>query len=230
VRTTTDGFLESAPSGAWRGTARLKKAAETSDEQLEPTEPPAAILAVPTGAQAEEIMADTTKTEGTLAGLKERLGEVFDEIFTRGRQFGREEGYKAGFAEGAKRERERIRAAFDEPPGGEPAPAATGATVAAKTAPETPAAEKATGTLSKIKQVLATETAKATDHISKFIGDVGREPLPGSENLGVQRAAKPSESIEARCKAEWDRESGLRAEFGTLDTYVEFVRQREAGS
>jgi hypothetical protein len=59
---------------------------------------------------------------------------------------------------------------------------------------------------------------------------VPRETLPGSEAVGVQRAAKPAGSLQARCKAEWDRESGLRAEFGTFDAYLEFVRQREAGS
>jgi len=187
-------------------------------------------------------MADTQAPQSPTATLKARLGEVFDEIFALGRKAGRDEGYKAardegykaGLAEGARNERERMRAALEQPPPGNQAPtgqaAPDAATAGARPAPKAPAAQKpkSTGTLSKIKQVFAAEAAKATDLLSELTGDTDHQPLPVSGDSGDRRAA--ALSFEDRCRADWERDVGLRAEFGTLDTYIAFKRQSKGGT
>jgi hypothetical protein len=184
--------------------------------------------AVPYVAARGTSMANTPKVDVTTT-IKERLGEVFEEIFAQGRQAGREEGYKAGLAEGARRERERILAATGAPAEGE-APAAEPAQ--SDGTEGAPAGGTATATISKIKKVLVAETAKATGHISKVIAEKARQPLPAAveaEAVQAVQAVEPGLPLDERCKAEWDREPGVRAEFGTLEAYKAFVRQREAG-
>lgn len=181
-------------------------------------------------------MGDTQKAESTPASLKERLGEVFGEIFALGRKAGRDEGYKAGLAEGARVERERLATVLTQAPPdqGVPVgePARDGTAGGADAAQKVLAAEaaKATGAISKITKVLATETAKAAGRLFEGKDDKGRQPLPASADHGGERAAGPTPSVEERCKAEWEREPRLQTEFGTLEAYVAFTRQREAGA
>jgi len=159
-------------------------------------------------------MADTQTGGVTLAGLRERLGQVFDEIFALGRRAGRDEGYKAGLAEGARIERERVRAALSPPLPSQQVPTEkpAGGTQAAQKAPPAKQPAKPSGFLSKIKEV------------------TGRLPLPAAADQEIERAMDPGLSVEERCRADWDREAGLRAEFGTLEAYVAFTRQSEAGA
>jgi len=181
-------------------------------------------------------MGDTQTGRITAAGLKERLGAVFDEIFALGRKAGRDEGYREGIAEGARVERERLAAVLAQAPPREGAPvgqpARDGVTGGAEAAQKVLAAEaaKATGAISKITKVLAAETAKAAGRLFEGKDDKGRRPLPASEDCGDLEAAVLGLPVEERCRADWDREPGLRSEFATLEAYVAFTRQREAGN
>lgn len=159
-------------------------------------------------------MGDTQKTGVAMANLKERLGGVFDEIFALGRQVGREAGYREGLAEGARVERERVKAALAQPlPGHE----ARG---------DEP--DRATGGTEAAQKVQAAAKAKPSGFLSKIKGVTGRQPLPAPEESGPG-AANSGPSVEDRCRAEWEREPGLRSEFATLEAYTDFTRQRKAG-
>jgi hypothetical protein len=177
-----------------------------------------------------------TKTESPVAGLKERLGKVFDEIFALGRRAGRDEGYREGLAEGARVERERLAAVLSQasPGPGAPAKAPTGGAAPGGTeaAQKVLAAEaaKATGAITKITKVLAAETAKAAGRLFEGKDDRGRRPLAATEVREDLAAEAPGVSLEARCRADWEREPGLRSEFATLEAYTAFTRQREAGN
>lgn len=181
-------------------------------------------------------MGDTTQGENTAAGLKERLGALFDEIFALGRRAGRDEGYREGLAEGARSERERISAVLAQPPPGPVAPvgepARAGGTGGAEAAPKAPAAERprATAPASKVRKAPAAEKPKATGRHAEGKGDSGRRPLPASEDQGDLEAAVLGLPLEERCRADWEREPGLRSEFATLEAYTAFTRQREAGN
>jgi hypothetical protein len=176
-------------------------------------------------------MGDTQTGGATVAGLKARLGEVFDEIFALGRQAGRDEGYqaardegyKAGLAEGARIERERVQAAIAQPlPGHEARTAAPAAAARTASPPATPKAKA-------VQEAQEAKKAKPSGFLSKVMGVTGRQPLPAAKDEGVQRAVGPGPSIEERCRAEWEREPRLQSEFGTLEAYTAFTRQREAG-
>jgi hypothetical protein len=186
-----------------------------------------------------ETMGDTAKGQSAAAGLKERLGAVFEEIFALGRRAGRDEGYREGLAEGARTERERIHAMLGQAPPGREAPAGepprdggTGVTGGADAAQKVLAAEaaKATGAITKITKVLAAETAKAAGRLFDPKTEKGRRPLPASADGESQEVAALVQSLEQRCRAEWEREPRLQAEYGTLEAYTAFIRQRGSGS
>lgn len=191
----------------------------------------------PARAQEAETMEEKTKGETPTAGLRERLGQVFDEIFALGRQAGRDQGYKEGLAEGARVERERLAAVLAQAPPGQGAPvggpARDGATGGGKAeaAQRVLASEaaKATGAITKITKVLASETAKAAGRFFEGKDEKGRQPLPPDDDQVGREAAALTVSLEARCKEEWEREPRLQSEFGTLEAYTEFVRQRGSG-
>lgn len=184
-------------------------------------------------------MSETQKGEATAAGLKElkeRLGAVFDEIFALGRQAGRDEGYKAGLAEGARVERERLATVLTQAPpdpgapAGAPSPASAGGGNQAAQHVLAAEAAKAGGAISKITKVLATETAKAAGRLFEGRDEKGHQPLPAARDSEELASEALGLSLEARCKAEWEREPRLQAEYGTLEAYTEFVRQRGQGT
>jgi hypothetical protein len=183
-----------------------------------------------------ETMGDTAKAQSAAAGLKERLGAVFEEIFALGRRAGRDEGYREGVAEGARTERERIHAMLGQAPPRQEAPAGEPARDGVPGGPEAAqkvlAAEaaKATGAITKITKVLATETAKAAGRLFDPKTEKGRRPLPASADGESQEVAALVQSLEQRCRAEWEREPRLQAEYGTLEAYTAFIRQRGSGS
>jgi hypothetical protein len=183
-------------------------------------------------------MSETQKGGAAAAGLKElkeRLGAVFDEIFALGRQAGRDEGYKAGLAEGARVERERLATVLTQAPpdagapAGRPAPGAGGGTEATQKVLAAEAA-KAGGAISKITKVLAHETARAAGRFFEGKDEKGHQPLPVARDSEELASEALGLSLEARCKAEWEREPRLQAEYGTLEAYTTFIRQRGSGS
>jgi hypothetical protein len=180
-------------------------------------------------------MGDALQAANAVESLKQRLGEVIDQIFAQGLQAGEEAGYRKGLAEGGRIERERIRAVRAQALPGHEALieelANDGVTTGSEAAQRILAAErgKPASPLSKIKKVLAAEKAKATDRLNRLTGDKPHQPLPAAEPHGDPLSTENSRSFEERCRADWDREPGLRAEFGTLETYLAFTRQREAG-
>lgn len=181
-------------------------------------------------------MSETQKGGNAAAALKERLGAVFDEIFALGRQAGRDEGYKAGLAEGARVERERLATVLTQAPpdagepAGTPAPAGAGGGTEATQKVLAAEAAKAGGAISKITKVLAHETARAAGRLFEGKDEKGRQPLPATRDSEELASEALGVSLEQRCKAEWEREPRLQSEYGTLEAYTEFVRQRGSGS
>lgn len=68
---------------------------------------------------------------------------------------------------------------------------------------------------------------------SKQLGDDAPNPVPQAATPTVEPPAGKGEDmnlpVEERCKASWESDSSLRAEFSSLDTYTAYRRAEEAG-
>jgi len=137
---------------------------------------------------------------------------------------GRAEGVKLGRAEGATAERERIQAVFGVSMPGHAELVKTlafdGKTTGPEAAMQVLAAER--NKLGKTAADLAADAAA--------LGSAGPSPSadPGksAEDKAAAEAGKP---VEERCKAKWDADPAIRAEFSTLAAYTAFTRAEESG-
>lgn len=216
-------------AGLADGVATLKELIATSEGQPEPPELPPVIIpmggrhgnrrpdAGPPSKHEEETMAEQT-VEITTDYLKEHHREVFDAVLARGHKAGHDDGHSAGLAEGADIERERIQAIRAQALPGHEALIELLAFDGKTTGPEA------------ATQVLAAEKARGAARLNQLREDPARAAVPASEPDPDGNGADPSAPVEERCKAAWEKDAKLRAEFGTLEAYTAFTRQSEAGN
>ena len=77
--------------------------------------------------------------------------------------------------------------------------------------------------------VLAAERSKLAGMAQLLAADapapVAHDTAPAAAPLAVE----DGRSVEERCKAKWEADAGLRAEFGTLGAFVAYTKNHEAG-
>ncbi|PTR17494.1 signal peptide peptidase SppA [Nitrosospira sp. Nsp2] len=133
----------------------------------------------------------------------------------------RAEGYSQGRSEGvndgATRERERILALDALPARGHEALVATFKADGKTTAPEA------------ALQVLAAEHAKGNKMLAALAADAPNAVPAATEPGTAAPAGDDSLPVEDRCKATWEKDSKIRAEFGTFDTYLAFEKASSQG-
>lgn len=140
--------------------------------------------------------------------LKEHCPMVFDAIKAK--------GYEAGLADGGERERDRIKEVRDA---GLPGHEALVEKLMFDG--KTTGGEAAT-------QVIAAEKGKLGSNLDRLKKDApkGVDPSDESEHgTGVD----PNMPVEERCKAEWEKDPKIRAEFTSREAYIAFKRAEENG-
>lgn len=175
-----------------------------------------------------EAAVAAAREEGRKAGLEAGKAEGdkagFDRGHAEGVTAGKAEGERVGREAGATAERERILGLEKiAMPGHEAAIA--GFKADGKTTPEQAAvaileAEKAKG-------------GKVLDAL-KVDGEKGAAAAPAAQPpAGQVDSAKiladATQPLDDRCKAAWDADAGLRAEFGSLSTLVAYEKAKAAG-
>lgn len=86
---------------------------------------------------------------------------------------------------------------------------------------------KTTGAEAAVK-VLGAERQKQANALAGITSEAP-VPAPSAPAPTAPVAPKADASIEERTKAEWDKDSNLRAEFGTYDTYLAYAKANDSG-
>jgi signal peptide peptidase SppA len=206
---TLDALIAQLNSGLRPGrTFRVLAGAAAAKADAEAGAPPATSVSVSNSPERTDM---TINREFILANHPD-IAEVFrSEGFTRGRD--------DGFAAGARAERERIQSVEAQALPGHEKLIAT-----LKLDGKTTGAEAAV-------QILAAEKAKNRGTLAALAADA---PLPAPHAPAPSViAAAPEDSnqpIEQRCKAKWDKNAELRAEFmGGFESYLAYAKADEAG-
>lgn len=131
------------------------------------------------------------------------------------------EGYSQGRSEGvndgATRERERILALDAMPARGHEALVATFKADGKTTAPEA------------ALQVLAAEHAKGGQMLAALAADAPNAVPAAMEPGTAAPGADAHLPVEDRCKATWEKDAKIRAEFGSFDAYLGFEKAMSQG-
>lgn len=79
--------------------------------------------------------------------------------------------------------------------------------------------------------ILDAEKARGTNMLTALAADGGKGPAPAPAAQPPEPAAAEDKTlpVEERCKAAWDRDPKIRAEFGSLGRYTAFRRAEESG-
>lgn len=129
---------------------------------------------------------------------------------------GHSQGRSEGANDGSQRERERILALDALPSRGHEALVAT-----LKADGRTSAAEGAL-------QILSAEQAKGGKMLAALIKDAPAA-VPAATDLAESNPAANDLPIDERCKATWDKDAKIRAEFGNLEGYLAYEKAISGG-
>lgn len=78
-------------------------------------------------------------------------------------------------------------------------------------------------------QVLAAEKKKAGAMLTDIIHDAPKAAAPAAEQQPDKPKADDHVPLEDRCKAEWNKDEKIRAEFLTLESYIAFKKAEGDG-
>ena len=158
-----------------------------------------------------------------LESFKQEYPDIAKAVRDEGRAEGVADGIEKGKAEGAQTavaaERDRIKAIFAlNSPGHEALVQAAmfdGTSTAGDVAMKIVAADKAA-------------RGNKLDALRKDGATVG-QVQPGAAGLPSTLAEDKSLPVDERCKANWDKDPAVRAEYTTLEAYTAYVKAEESG-
>lgn len=179
--------------------------AEMADRDVTP-------IAVPAAAATQEGPMDWASI--TSAALREHRADLVTEIETAARAAGKAEG-ETGVSAAVAAERKRILEIEQIAVAGH-----EDAVKAAKEDGETTAAELALA-------ILKADKAAGRKHIAALEAEDAAAAVKPA--VPEAEAAADGATLEDRCKATWAKDARVRAEFGTLETFIAFERARETG-
>lgn len=81
-------------------------------------------------------------------------------------------------------------------------------------------------------QIIAAERTKLGKRVEDINADAAKATVPATPAPPVAREkpkVDPTLPTEDRCKAEWQHDPELRAEFGEVDNYIAFAKAKEGG-
>lgn len=176
-----------------------------------------------------EAAVATAREEGRKAGFDAGKEDGDKAGYARGHAegvtAGKSDGEKAGREAGAIAERERILGIEKiAMPGHEESVAtfkADGKTTPAEAAMAILAVEKAKG--GKVLDALKADGAAGP------AAAVAAQAAVSTQVDGAKLLADTTQPIDVRCKAAWDADAGLRAEFGSLSTLVAYEAAKASG-
>lgn len=160
----------------------------------------------------------STIEKGTNMLTKDFVAQNHPDIADALRAEGHSQGRSEGVNDGAARERDRILAIEALPHRGHEALVATLKADGKTSAPEA------------AMQILAAQQAAGNQMLAALASDAPQAVPPSTEQPGNTQAAADDTPIEDRCKATWDKDAKVRAEFGTLEVYTAYEKANAAGS
>lgn len=160
------------------------------------------------------IMATDAKTTNTPEMTRDYLAENHSALLEDIEANAFAAGRLVGFEDGGKNERERIRAVEEQILPGHEA-----LIQSLKFDGET------TGEQAAVKVLQAEKLAQKTALDSRRAD----APEPVSPSVETDDGISPNLPIEDRCRAEWEKDSDLRGEFGSFDAFLAFTKATTSG-